>query len=372
MEKIRVKPKRLLCIVSSMNTGGAETFLMKIFRNLDRENYQMDFYCMSMENGFYENEIISLGGKVYHSIPKSKNPLKSFLELKKIVEDEKYDSVMRISQHSLATLDLIAAKMGGAKILIQRSSNSNSSSYFGKILHFVFKWLPKKIPTIKLAPSTEAAEYTFGKNSVKKLEVNLIKNALNIEDFIFDNKKRQEIRSEFNITNKFVIGHIGRISMQKNHNFLIDIFKEVVKKEENSLLLIIGVGELEAEIKEKIKKNNLEDKVIFTGIRSDIPSLLMAMDVFVFPSLYEGLPNTVIEAQATGLPCVISDKITKEVKITQSVYRKSLEENESIWAEKILSLKNINRNVDVKKEFIRAGYDINSVVEKLEKTIFYA
>ena len=124
--------KRLLCIVSVMNTGGAETFLMKLYRELDRNQYQMDFYCMSYEIGFYEEEIKKMGGKIYRSIPKSKNLFKSFYDLMKTVRDNKYDYVMRISEHSLATIDLIAAKMGGAKNLIQRSSNSNTTSKLSK------------------------------------------------------------------------------------------------------------------------------------------------------------------------------------------------------------------------------------------------
>ncbi|MFJ7856226.1 glycosyltransferase, partial [Peribacillus frigoritolerans] len=281
MENYETQPKRLLCVVSAMNVGGAETFLMKIYREMNRKKYQMDFFCMSKEKGFYEEEINSLGGKVFHSYPKSTHPLKSFLLLKNTVKEGNYEHVMRVSQHSLATIDLIAAKIGGAKTLIQRSSNADSGSLNSRILHFLFQCLPRIIPTIKIAPSTEAAEYTFGKNSVKNNKAIIIKNAVNVESFLFNKKRREKIRREFNIENKFVIGHVGRFSNQKNHDFLIDTFNEVVKENKDSILLLVGKGELEIELKKKIDMLHLKGKVIFTGIRSDIPDILMAMDIFI-------------------------------------------------------------------------------------------
>ena len=208
--------KRLLCIVSVMNTGGAETFLMKLYRELDRNQYQMDFYCMSYEIGFYEEEIKKMGGKIYRSIPKSKNLFKSFYDLMKTVRDNKYDYVMRISEHSLATIDLIAAKMGGAKNLIQRSSNSNTTSKLSKFVHKLFCFFPRIIPTIKIAPSTEAAEYTFGKGCIENHKVKIIKNAIDVEKFMFVSEKRQQIRTELNLSNEYVIGHVGRFNHQKN------------------------------------------------------------------------------------------------------------------------------------------------------------
>ncbi|WP_258831560.1 glycosyltransferase family 1 protein [Peribacillus frigoritolerans] len=365
-----IEPKRLLCIVSAMNVGGAETFLMKVYRALDRKKYQMDFYCMSKEKGYYEEEIISLGGKVFHSYPKSIQPIKSFLMLRKTVKAGKYEHVMRISQHSLATIDLIAAKLGGARTLIQRSSNANSGSRNSRILHFLFQCLPKIIPNIKIAPSTEAAEYTFGKNSVKNGKAIILKNAVNVDSLLFNQKKRDKIRKELNIENKFVIGHVGRFSNQKNHDFLINIFKEISKDRKNSVLVLVGKGELELEIKKQIELLNLKEKVIFTGIRSDIPDILMAMDIFIFPSLFEGMPNTVIEAQATGLPCLVSDSITKEAKITELVKYKSLNEGAKSWSEDALQFKRTLNCNDIQSCFIKYGYNIELVTREFEEIIF--
>jgi len=364
--------KRLLCIMGIMNAGGAETFLMRIYRALDKKKYQMDFLVTSKEIGFYDKEIQSMGGKIFHSVPKSKNPIKSFFNIKKTVKDEQYKKVLRISHYSLSTLDLLAAKFGGAKKLIYRSSNSNiSGGPLKRILNMIFGFLPKLIPTIKIAPSTEAAEFVFGKKSIKKGNVSIIKNAIELDNFIFNQNIRLNIRKQFNIDDKLIIGHIGRFSYQKNHAFLIDIFYEISKTHPDCVLMLVGNGELEKDIKHKINNYGLDEKVIFAGIRSDIAHILMAMDVLIFPSFFEGMPNVVIEAQATGLPCLISDKITKEANITGLVNYLSIKDNPSIWANKAISLaKNTDRNINYKKSFQKNGYDINLEIEKFIKLIF--
>lgn len=247
------QPKRLLCIVNTINAGGAETFLMKLYRALDKTKYQMDFYCMSLEKGYYEEEIKELGGKVYYAVPKSQNWIKAFLTLKNVVKENKYEYVMRVSQHSLATVDLIAAKMGGAKTLVQRSSNSNAASEIGRVLHNLFKWLPMTIPNVKIAPSTEAAEYTFGKNCVENGKAMLVKNAIPLDSFLFNKEKREKLRKELNLDDKFVVGHVGRFDTQKNHSYLIDVFSEIVKRNADSILVLTGKGSLENNIRKKWK-----------------------------------------------------------------------------------------------------------------------
>ncbi|HDR7739105.1 TPA: glycosyltransferase family 1 protein [Bacillus pacificus] len=365
------QPKRLLCIVNTINAGGAETFLMKLYRALDKTKYQMDFYCMSLEKGYYEEEIKELGGKVYYAVPKSQNWIKAFLTLKNVVKENKYEYVMRVSQHSLATVDLIAAKMGGAKTLVQRSSNSNAASEIGRVLHNLFKWLPMTIPNVKIAPSTEAAEYTFGKNCVENGKAMLVKNAIPLDSFLFNKEKREKLRKELNLDDKFVVGHVGRFDTQKNHSYLIDVFSEIVKRNADSILVLTGKGSLENNIRKKVEMMGLVEKVIFTGVRSDVPDIMMAMDVFIFPSLYEGMPNTVIEAQGTGLPCIISDTITKESDITGDVTYLSINDSAENWAKHAISyLKGYERK-NVRKEFIAKGYDITSEAERLMEIIHH-
>lgn len=251
-----------------------------------------------------------------------------------------------------------------------RSTNAGTDG--GKIniiLHKTFKFLPKIVPNIKLAPSSEAAIYTFGRKQLKQGKVKILNNAIPYQKFIFDNKIRNKMRKDLNIENKLVIGHIGRFNEQKNHKFLIKIFKEIKKENENAMLLLVGKGNLEDEIRRQVEQLKLNDSVMFLGVRKDIPELLMTMDMFVFPSLYEGMPNTVIEAQATGLKCIVSDTITKEANITGLVTYVSLTNDLNIWKNNILKNYTYKRE-DTSKILKQKGYDIKDVSDKFINIMF--
>lgn len=363
--------KRLLVIVCGMNRGGAETFLMKIYRNLDKTKYQMDFCVMSSEIGAYEKEAKALGANIYHITEKSVNLVKCMKQIMQIVRKGEYKYVMRVNQHSLSTLDLIAAKAGGAKILAMRSSNADSGSKKSRMLHNLFKFLPKIVPNVKFAPSTEAAEYTFGKNCIKKGKAFLLHNALDIDEFKYDEEKRNAVRAEFNVRDKYIVGHVGRFNKQKNHDFLLDIFAEYLKLNSNAVLLLVGGGELEADIRNKIKSLGIEDKVIIAGVRKDVSALMSAMDIQVFPSFYEGMPNTIIEAQCSGLPCVVSDTITSEADITGLVKYLPLDMSAAKWAKETEKYANEHAvREDMSKCFKENKYDIDSVTREFENKIF--
>lgn len=362
--------KRLLCIVSSMDRGGAETFLMKLYRCLDTTKYQMDFCVSKPQKGFYDDEIKQRGGKIFLIPQKSKKPIKSFLEIKKIVKENGYQNVLRTSQQSLATLDLIAAKMGGAKKLIYRSSNAGvTGGKISRLINKVFGFLPKIIPNIKVAPSTEAAEFVFGKKAMDKGDVLLLNNGLNYDEFRFDLEKRRKIRKELNIEDKKVYGHVGRFNIQKNHMFLLDVFKNIYEKDKNSVLILIGEGELEQDILNKVKEFNLSSHVLLLGTKKNVNEYLMAMDLFIFPSFFEGMPNVVIEAQATGLPCIVSDSITKEANITGIVKYVGLNNDAKYWADFIADNFKFDRK-DYYKEFVEKKYCINDVCDIACKVFF--
>ena len=363
--------KRLLCIISNLNQGGAETFLMKICRNLDKEKYAMDFCIMSDIHGVYEEEALELGCKLYRVTPKSVSFSKCLLGIRDIVKKYNYDSIIRVNQHSLSVLDLIAAKCGGAKKLAMRSSNANSGSRKQRILHSAFCFLPRLVPNVKIAPSIKAAEYTFGTRNVKKGKVNFLQNGLAVDDFTFDEKIRNNLRKELNLEDKFIVGHVGRFQRQKNHKFLIDVFGEILKQKENAhLVLVGGNGELLEETKAYVSDSELENHVTFLGNRSDVNQLLSAFDMLIFPSLYEGMPNVVIEAQAAGLPCLISDTITPDADITGLVKYYSLEKSAEEWAEEaVLHASKFERR-SYKEEFYTAGYDIEAVVQKFIDLVF--
>ncbi len=363
--------KRLLCIVGGMNVGGAETFLMKVYRNLDKTQYQMDFAVSIEGDGTYDDEIKALGGKIYHITPKSKGVIKNFCDIKKLVKKEQYKYVLRTSQHSLSAMELLAAKFGGAKVRVYRSSNSNTASVNKKQLwiHRLCSFMPKWFANVRIAPSTEAAEFMFGKNCITKGKATILNNGIDLDVYKYSENDRKQIRKDFHLENKLIIGHIGRFNHQKNHKFLLEIFNEIKKHRENAVMMLVGKGELEEEIRKEIEKMKISEYVIFTGVRSDIPQILSSMDVMVFPSLYEGLPNVIVEAQASGLPCILSDRITKEVNITESVRYLSISEPLEKWAIEAIE-KGENDRVDVTHMLFEKGYDIQSVSKKFVTIIF--
>lgn len=359
--------KRLLCIVGSMNAGGAETFLMKIYRKLDRDKYQFDFAVAIKEKGFYDDEIISMGGKIFHITPKSEGLLANFFSIKELVHNERYRYVLRTSQHSLSALELLASQFGGSKVRIFRSSNSNTTTGSKKqlLIHSLCKFMPLCFANVRIAPSTEAADFMFGKGSISKGKAVLIKNGIDFNYYKYNVKKRNEIRKELNIENKTVIGHVGRFNQQKNHDFLIHVFNEYLKINNNAILILVGIGETQDKIRKMTEELCIQNKVLFLGVRNDIPDLLSAMDIFIFPSLYEGMPNTVIEAQASGLPCLISDNITKEAKLTPNVEYLSLKCGAEEWAIEASKISNTSR-----QNMLPSEYDISFVVSTFVNTVF--
>lgn len=363
--------KRLLCLLSGMNMGGAETFLMKVYRKLDKSQYQMDFCVNVFEKCAYDEEIVSLGGKIYRIPPKSENAREFKKQLTEIVRENAYEYVLRITSNAAGFWDLKIAKKAGATHTIARSSNaSDGAGLLISIIHRLSRSLWMKYVDVKIAPSDLAAAYTFGKSHYQKGQVFLLHNGIDLDVYHYDEDARNQLREEFGVKNSTVLlGHVGRFSEQKNHSFLIDIFYEYQKKNEDSKLLLVGIGALENTIKEKVYRLGLGDKVIFAGLRKDVPRILSAIDAFVFPSFYEGMPNTVIEAQATGLPCLISDTITKEANITGLVTYLPLTLSPDTWVDEIDKMIKSPRE-NTRQEFINSGYDIDSVVKDFIRIIF--
>ncbi len=363
--------QRLLCILSGMNAGGAETFLMKLYRNIDRTKYQFDFCVNVKEKCFYEDEILSLGGKIYR-IPSKTENLKEFKQqLTDLIRNNEYTYVLRITSNAMGFLDLKIAKKAGAKVCCARSSNSSDGTGIkSKVAHMLGRLLYGKYVDVAFAPSDLAASYTFGNKAYKNGKVHILHNAVDLDIFHYDVDARIKAREELGVDSDVnVFGHIGRFMEQKNHMFLADIFKCVKEKNKNSVLLLVGDGDLKEQFEEKAIELGIRDSIIFTGIRSDIPALLSAMDVFVFPSLYEGMPNTVIEAQATGLSCLISNTITKEANITDLVEYLPLSAAAEHWAQVAMQKLGQERS-DTKQAFVDNKYDIQSLTKEFEKIIF--
>ncbi len=361
--------KRLLCILSSLDTGGAETFMMKIFRTMPQD-YKIDF-VVSADTGFYEKEVIDLGGKIFRIPLRTKHPFKTCFSIYNIVKKNNYSSVLKLCDTPIGIFDLIPAKFAGTHKICVRSCNANSNEkIIRRVINSILRPLFNSIINIKIAPSILAAEYTFGKKAVSRGEVLYLHNAVDLNYYRYDSIERKRIRNQLGIDDDvIVIGHVGRFNFQKNHDFIIKVFDAYTNKHSNSKLLLIGEGELLNLIKSQVDSLSLTTNVSFLGVRSDIPSLLSAFDILLLPSFYEGMPNVVIEAQATGLPCVISDSITREADITGLVHYVSLDDDLNVWVDTIDDNVGI-RNTETYNCFVQNGYQIDDVVNMFLSVAF--
>lgn len=364
------KPQRLLCIVSNMDTGGAETFLMKMYRQLDRNRYQMDFVVSGDGRGYYEDEIEQLGGIVYRITRKTKDFVAFRRELAAAVRDDGYPCVLRIGSDALSAIDLWVAKRAGARRLAMRSSNaSDGKGSLGMFLQKVFRRLLTSVADVKIAPSDLAAAYTFGPKAVSNGEVHYLCNALDLNAYTFSPESRSAIRSELRIEpDALVVGHVGRFAQQKNHGFLIEVFAELLKVRPDARLVLVGQGELEGEVHAKAEAFGVLDGIVFAGVRPDVPALLSAFDVLALPSLYEGMPNVVIEAQAAGLACAVSDTVTRQADVTGLVEYLPIDDP-TAWTKALESAATMER-LDTRTAMAAAGYDISSEAKKFVELVY--
>ncbi|MGI6114024.1 MAG: glycosyltransferase family 1 protein [Mahellales bacterium] len=360
-------PIRVLQVVSKMNRGGAETMIMNLYRNIDRSKVQFDFIVHSKEKCAYDDEIESLGGKIY-KVPQyiGKNHIQYIKAWEDFFQMHHEYKIIHGHVRSTAVLYLRIAKKYGLTTIAHSHSTSSGVGFIA-IMKNIFQYPIRYTADYFFACSKAAGEWLYGKKVCNSSNFHIIYNAIDFKSFIFNENKRTKARKEFGVEDKLVIGHVGRFHSSKNHEFIIDIFKEVHEINEETKLLLIGDGKLRETIENKVSRLALKDSVIFAGIRTDVSYLLQAMDIYVFPSLFEGFPVTLIEAQAAGLTCIISDTITKEVCITPLVIQLPLSLSAKEWAEIILK-QNIQR-VNTKLYFEHTEFDINNLVEKL--TEFY-
>lgn len=352
---------RILFIMGNMGLGGAETHIMKVFRKVDRSKFQFDFILNVPQKCHYEEEIISLGGRVFRVTPKKQSVFKNFFDIYKIVKNNNYRTVLKCGEQAMSWTDMLAAKIGGASKRIMRSTNSKASdSTLCNLMHYLSILPLDLLTSIKVAPSIEAGTWLFGKWC--KEDIVIINNGLDLHEYQFNDHYRNYFRNKLKIPNDcIVVGHVGRFNTQKNHDFLIDLFSIYNRHNSNSRLLLVGDGPLVEQMKEKVSSLDLSDYVIFTGNISYINKLYSAMDLFVFPSIFEGMPNTVIEAQANGLRCYVSDSVTTKCNITGQVSFISIDDVRK-WVTEI-QRSNIQR-YDSISFFQKRKYTIDDVVLK--------
>jgi len=359
---------RVLHVLEGMRKGGAEAVVMNLYRNVDRSRVQFDFMVHTTDKCAYDDEILGLGGRIFR-VPLYN--VINHLTYKKAWHDffkNNADNYKVIHAHmiSLASIYLKIASKYGLKT-IAHSHNMGAIKDLKRFILDMWKIPLKHIADYLFACSLAAGEWIFGKDHCKNPNFFVLNNGINTEKFIYNQAVREQKRKEFDIENKFVVGHIGRFATQKNHSFLIDIFKSIYEKNNNAALLLVGEGELRDPIKDKVRALGLEASVIFTGVRSDISDLLCAMDVFLFPSLYEGLGIVLIEAQANGLHCITSDVVPQEAKVTKLIEYVSLNESASHWADKIFLLAKGYKRQNMQEEITQAGFEIKKVAKWTEE-----
>jgi glycosyltransferase involved in cell wall biosynthesis len=359
------EPIRILHVFAEMNRGGAETMVMNLYRHIDRTKIQFDFVVHTKEKCTFDDEINFLGGIIYR-VPKysGKNHITYKKALEKIAKDHPEHSIVHGHVRSTAAIYLNIFKKYG-RCTISHSHSTSSGRGIISIVKNLMQYRIKYISDYFFACSISAGNWLFGVKVTTSNRFFIIRNAIEIDDFKFNEQKREEIRKKLNISKKFVIGHVGRFHESKNHSFIIDVFKKIYEKNTSSVLLLVGDGKIRKNIYDKVLENKLNDNIIFTGERNDVADLLQGMDIFLFPSVYEGLGIVVVEAQTSGLKCIVSDRVPDDAIVTDLVCRVSLSESVDNWSEKILGNSNYNRQ-DVTKIIKAAGYDINDTVEWLQ------
>lgn len=359
-----MEPVRILHIVHTLNRGGMESRIMDLYRNLDHERFQYDFYIESGKCGMFDDEIRSFGGRVYLSQGHCNFNIPDFKAFHKfLVGHPEYRIVYAYNQWSGFYLKE-AKKCGVPHRIANARTSIQIKSPKNEIKNLV-KLNVNKYATHRFAVSKKAANWLFGKKMLSADQVEIWPNAIDTQKFMFSEIERNEVRKELGLEDAFIVIHVGNIRYEKNHPFLLTVFNEIKKLQPNAKLLLIGGGNIE-KLVPQMKDLGIENSVKYLGIREDIPKLLQAGDVFVFPSLYEGFPGAVLEAECSGLPCIISDTITDEVVLTKGVKQLSIKQSPYQWAWESLNYMELDRTIQM--EIVRdAGFDIHDLVYQMER-----
>lgn len=353
-------------MIGSLELGGSQSMVMNIYRNLDREKIQFDFIVDHPDRMYFADEINKLGGKIF-TMPtfRGSNVLEIRKKWNEFFQNHKEYKILHSHVRSYASLYLPIAKKYGVKTIIHSHSTSNGKGITSLIKNIL--QLPLRFQAdYFMACSENAGKWLFGRKIIKQNNFFLIRNAIDLRKFSYDEAVRIRSRKELGIKEEFVLGFLGRVTAPKNPLFVLNIFSEMKKIDTDIKLLFVGDGALLKTVKEKARAYGIEKDIIFTGARSNTFELYLAMDVYCFPSLWEGLGISLIEAQASGLHCVCSENIPKEAIVTDLVDVLELNKGSDVWAKKILEYRNYKRNST--NELIKiAGYDIKENSMRLEK-----
>ena len=350
-------------VIGKLNKGGVEAVINNYYRYIDRDKFQFDYYIDSDGSCEPSEEMKALGAR-YFVIP----PYQKLPEYMKALEEhfarEKYD-VVHVNMNTLSVFALKAAKDAGIPVRINHNhSTLGKGETKRNILKYSLRPFAKRYATDLAACNETCAGWLFGKNTLDKGKVKIIRNAIDLEKYAFDSSVRDKKRRELNIEKRTVIGHVGRFCTVKNHRFVLEIFAEYLKRDYNAVLLLIGDGPLMADTEARAESLGINRNVVFTGNRSDVPELYNAMDLVLLPSLYEGLPMVGVEAQANGLPVIMSDRVPREAKLSSSVSFLPLGDAK-LWADAAEEAVRHSRYYTF-EEMKRSGYDIKEEAKVLE------
>lgn len=369
----RNNPIRILHITEMLSAAGIESYIMNNYRRIDRTKVQFDFLVLRDQEEYYDEEVNRLGGRKYCISINISNTLLRILEesrqIKKFLKKNHYDIVHIHYTTPLRAPYLLAVKQAGVKTRIYHSHSAYVSGK-SQTKMIVYKMMQKGIykwATHFFACSEAAAEWMYDEKTRNEKDVKVMFNGIDTVKFSFHPDERKKIRTQLGIEEKFVIIHTGRFKDQKNQSFILDVFKYFLSRNANSVLLLLGEGELLQEMKEKATYLGISNVVFFLGVKSNVADYLSAADCYIMPSLYEGLPVAAIEAECCGLPCVFSKNITREVELCPEVSFLGLDESLENWSRKLEEYKHVKRNPKAAETIKKAGYDVQDCADMLQK-----
>lgn len=357
---------RILHVIGKMDVGGAETLIMNLYRNIDLNKFEFDFVVHTDRTSDFDEEINYYGGNIY-KLPKFNglNLLSYSIKFKRVLQNKKYD-IVHGHIASSATIYLSIARLSNVLTISHSHSEGKKSgirSYLWRVANFPTKFISE----IYFSCSQAAGISRFGKNfNVNNNNSFIINNSVDKSKFEYKEENRRMIREKYGIRDEIIIGHIGRFSYPKNHKFMIEILTELVKINSNIKMIFVGDGETKKDIEDMVMERHLGEFVIFAGKQTDTSMYYSAMDIFVFPSIYEGLPTSIIEAQYNGLPILMSSNVTKESIISRRVIKLSIDDGVGDWCQLIQNLLT-SKSQRIIDDIINDEFDILSTVEDVEQ-----
>lgn len=358
---------RVAIIAGKVDSGGKKNLIMEYYRHINREEVQFDFICDSDSKAIPIEEIEKLGGRVYIIAP-YQNIIKNMSDMRKLFKKNKY-LIVHAYNSTMNIFPMYIAKRCGVPVRISESLSMAHEKDWKTLIKKILRSMSSWFANYYMACGNDCGKWQFGNKLFDEGKVDVFKTVINTNNNAYDPEIREKTRKEFSWDDKIVVGHIGRFTIQKNSIYMIEIFAAIAKKEPKAVLCLIGDGELKEEIMNKIKKLGIENKVDYLGRREDIQQFYNAMDCFILPSLYEGLPVVGLEAESCGLPMFFSTEITKEANACELGHFISLDESVDVWADEII--KACKDNMPIRrshvKEVCNAGFDSASEAMRMQK-----